>query len=117
MRKTISIMSEAISMMREAISMMRESLRRDRRVTQEQSRAIKSNPEQSRAIQSNPERPPGSTCLMREAIRGHQRPSEAVHLVGGSSEVISGHQRSSEAVHLPGAKTSSTVTVVIGGST
>ena len=110
MRKTISIMSEAISM-------MRESLRRDRRVTQEQSRAIK----------SNPERPPGSTCLMREAIRGHQRPSEAirghqrpseaVHLVGGSSEVISGHQRSSEAVHLPGAKTSSTVTVVIGGST
>ena len=39
-----------------------------------------------------------STCLMRKAIRCHQRSSEVIRCHQRSSEVIRGHQRSSEVI-------------------
>jgi hypothetical protein len=40
----------------------------------------------------------GVSCLMREAIRGHQKPSEAIRGHQRPSQATRGHQRPSEAI-------------------
>ena len=50
------------------------------------------------AASSTPSRPDLMKEVIREAIRGHQRPSEAIRGHQRPSAVIRGHQRSSEAI-------------------